>query len=105
MSFVQGLLSLQSEFDWQPHALGPPIQLPPEHVSGLVHTLPSLHVVPSGAAGFEQMPVTALHVPARWQASLAAHTFAFDPVQTPPWHVSVSVHAFPSLQAIVLLVW
>jgi hypothetical protein len=28
------------------------------------------------------------------------HTKGFVPVQTPPWHVSVCVHAFPSVQAL-----
>jgi hypothetical protein len=42
----------------------PPVQTPAWQVSFCVHVLPSLHVVPFGAAGFEQAPVAWLHVPA-----------------------------------------
>jgi hypothetical protein len=31
-----------------------------------VQGLPSSHVVPSGAVGLEQAPLTGLHVPATW---------------------------------------
>jgi hypothetical protein len=61
--------------------------------------LPSLHVVPFGAAGFEQIPVDVLQVPATWHWSLPPHVTGFEPVHVPDWHVSVWVHAFPSLQA------
>ena len=43
-----------------------PAQTPAWHVSVWVHRLPSLHAVPFGAAGFEQVPVPELHVPATW---------------------------------------
>ena len=44
VSSVQGLLSPQSAFDWQPpHTFGPPTQAPAEQVSGPVQALPSLH--------------------------------------------------------------
>jgi hypothetical protein len=75
-----------------------PVQTPAWHVSVCVHPLPSLQLAPSVLAGFEQAPVLALHVPASWHWSLAVHTFGFAPVQTPAWHVSVCVHALPSLQ-------
>jgi hypothetical protein len=35
-------------------------------MSPAVQALPSLHDVPSGAAGFEHMPFAGLHVPAVW---------------------------------------
>jgi hypothetical protein len=41
-----------------------------------------------------------LHVPATWQASLAVHVTALEPVQTPDWQESLRVHAFPSLQLV-----
>jgi hypothetical protein len=44
----------------------PPTQLPPWQVSVCVQALPSLHVVPSDAAGFEHAPVAGSHVPATW---------------------------------------
>jgi hypothetical protein len=43
---------------------GCPTQLPPWQVSPMVQALPSLHVVPSAAAGFEHAPVAGSHVPA-----------------------------------------
>ena len=46
-----------------------PAQTPFVQTSVVVLGLPSLHVVPFGAFGFEQMPVTVLHVPATWQMS------------------------------------
>jgi hypothetical protein len=74
------------------------VQTPAWHVSASVHALPSLHEVPFAAAGLEHVPVDGLHVPAVWHESLAAHETGFVPVQTPAWHVSVCVHALPSLQ-------
>ena len=60
----------------------------------------SLHTVPSGATGFEQVPVVGSHVPATWHASLAEHTTGFAPVHTPLWHASVRVQASPSAHAV-----
>jgi hypothetical protein len=71
-------------------------------VSLRVHAFPSLHAIPSAAAGFEHAPVLGLHVPATWHASLAAHGTGFDPVQAPFWHVSVCVHPLPSEHAVPL---
>jgi hypothetical protein len=48
----------------------------------VVQVLPSLQVVPSSADGFEQVPVAALQVPARWHSSLAVQTTAV-PRQAP----------------------
>jgi hypothetical protein len=77
-----------------------PVQTPDWHVSVCVHALPSLHVVPFAAVGFEQVPVEGLHEPARWHWSLAAQVTGFAPVQTPAWHVSVCVHGLPSLHPV-----
>src|SRR5207249_2905995 len=59
LSSVHGLLSSQ-------FSAGPPTHTPPAHVSFVVQTLPSSHEVPSGAAGFEQVPSAGSHVPALW---------------------------------------
>ena len=66
------------------HTTGaPPTQAPPWQASPIVQALPSLHAVPSAAAGFEQAPVEGSQVPATWQTSEAAQVTAV-PVQTPP---------------------
>ena len=75
-----------------------PAQTPVWHVSVWVHASPSLHNVPFGAFGFEQVPVAGSHVPATWHWSLDEHVTGLEPVQTPVWHVSVCVQALPSLQ-------
>jgi hypothetical protein len=77
-----------------------PTQAPAWHLSDVVQLLASLHVVPFGAAGFEHAPVPVSQVPATWHWSLAVHTTGFVPVQVPDWHVSVCVHALPSLHAL-----
>jgi len=61
-------------------------------------TLPSLQLVPLGAAGFEQAPVAGLQVPATWHWSLAAQVTGLAPVHAPAWQVSVWVQASPSSQ-------
>jgi hypothetical protein len=59
VSVVHTLLSL--------HTVGEPAwQMPPEHVSPLVHAFPSLHAVPLGATvGAEHCPVVGEQVPGR----------------------------------------
>jgi hypothetical protein len=57
-------------------------------------------IVPSGAAGLEQMPVDGSHVPMPWHWSLALQVTGFDPAHTPAWQTSVCVQAFPSLHAV-----
>jgi hypothetical protein len=80
------------------HATAMPcVQTPALQASPLKHELLSLHDVPSGSAGLEHMPVVVLHVPAAWQLSAAAHVTGLVPMQTPAVHVSVCVHALPSL--------
>jgi hypothetical protein len=76
-----------------------PVQVPAWQVSAWVQALLSEHVVPSGLAGFEQVPLVGLQVPALWHWSDAAQTTGFAPVQMPLWQVSVWVHALASLQA------
>src|SRR6185295_19275439 len=65
-----------------------------------VHALPSLHAVPSGAAGFEHAPVAGSQTPATWHWSDAVHCTGLAPVQTPDWHVSICVHLLLSLHAV-----
>jgi len=82
------------------HTTAVPLHAPPVHTSFSVQALPSEHDVPSAFAGFEQTPVDVSHVPTAWHWSLTVHTTGFDPVHVPDWHVSVCVHAFPSLHAV-----
>jgi hypothetical protein len=92
-SVVQGLLS----------SVGggvPGVHAPDWHVSEPLHTVASLHAVPFGFAGFEQVPFAELQVPASWHASEAMQTTGFAPVQAPDWQVSVCVQALPSAQAV-----
>jgi hypothetical protein len=74
----------------------------PQHSLALVHAWPSslqiaLHapsahlpsspstvqLVPSGAFGFEHLPVLESHVPATWHWSAAAQTTGFPPLHLP----------------------
>src|SRR5215831_5124526 len=75
---------------------------PAWQASPVVQALLSLQVVPFGAAGFEQVPVAGLQVPATWHWSDAVHTTGLLPVQVPLWQVSVCVHALLSLQVVPL---
>jgi hypothetical protein len=65
-----------------------------------VQALPSLHPVPSAAAGFEQKPDCGSQTPATWHWSLATQLTGFDPVQTPAWQLSDCVQALPSLHPV-----
>jgi hypothetical protein len=58
--------------------------------------MPSAHVVPSGFAGLEQMPVVS-QAPLSWQSSRAEQITGLAPMQAPLWHTSVCVQAFSSL--------
>jgi hypothetical protein len=75
--------------------------LPPTHspfwqVSVRVQALPSLQAEPFGLSGLEQAPVAGSQTPATWHWSSAWQTTGVPGVQTPPWHVSPWVQAFPS---------
>jgi hypothetical protein len=50
-------------------------------------------------AGFEQVPVAGLQLPASWHWSPGAQTTGFAPVHVPAWHASLWVHASASLHA------
>jgi hypothetical protein len=76
-----------------------PMQTPAWQLSLAVQALPSLHDVPLALAGFEHIPVDALHVPASWHWSDAMQTTGGPAVQVPPWQVSLAVHPLPSSQA------
>lgn len=67
----------------------PPVQLP---------AVP--HAVPFGAAGFEQVPLVVLQVPATWHASLAMHTTGALPTHVPAEQASVVVQALASSQSV-----
>ena len=77
-----------------------PAQTPPVQTSVVVLGLPSSHVVPFVAFGFEHTPVAGLHVPATWHWSSAVQVTGFDPVQVPDWQVSLWVQRFPSVQVV-----
>lgn len=80
------------------HDTGAPgAQLPITHASAIVHASPSSQVVPSALAGVEHVPVARSHAPASWHWSRGGHVTGIIPVQTPPWQVSVCVHASESL--------
>jgi hypothetical protein len=64
----------------------PAVHTPDLHVSLKSHALPSLHVVPSVAAGFEHWPVAVLHVPATWHWSLGVHVTGLVPTHAPDSH-------------------
>jgi hypothetical protein len=79
-----------------------PVHVPDWQVSVWVHALPSLQAAPFALVGFEQVPVAELQVPAVWHWSRAVHVTGFEPLQLPPWHVSVCVHRSPSLHDVPL---
>jgi hypothetical protein len=69
-----------------------PVHAPPWHASLLVQAFPSLHVVPSAEAGFEQLPVVGSHVPGEWHWSDAVQVTGLEPTQTPAVHSLVWLH-------------
>src|SRR5207253_1179292 len=79
------------------------VQVPLWQVSVWVQALPAVHAVPLLAFGLEHWPVVVLQVPATWHWSSAVQTTGLEPVQLPPWQVSVWVQALPSLHAVPLL--
>ena len=94
LSVVHTLLSLQTSG-------APEWQVPPAHVSPEVQAFPSsqaivLFVYTQPVAGLQLSVV---------QMLLSLQTTAEPALQVPPPHVSPEVQAFPSSQAIVLLVY
>jgi hypothetical protein len=79
-----------------------PAQVPLVQMSFCVHALLSLQLVPSDFAGFEHTPFAGSQTPGTWHWSSAVQTTGFAPEQDPFWHVSVCVHALPSLHALPL---
>ncbi|PYQ01844.1 MAG: hypothetical protein DMF82_18120 [Acidobacteria bacterium] len=61
---------------------GVPMQTPLWQLSPVVQARPSLQPLPFGLAGFEQSPVVASQVPARWHWSRAVQTTGV-PVHAP----------------------
>jgi hypothetical protein len=85
------------------HVTGLPLaQAPAWHVSACVQPLPSLHEVPFGATGLEQVPVDGLQVPARWHESDGAHVTGLPLTQAPAWHASPCVQPSPSVHEVPL---
>ena len=79
-----------------------PEQTPDWQVSVCVQAFPSTQTVPLLFGGFVHTPELVSHAPTRWHWSEAVQVFGFEPVQAPPWHVSVWVQALPSTQAVPL---
>ena len=79
------------------HITAAPVHVPLWQESPVVQRLLSVHAVPFAAFGFEHVPVAGLQVPAVWHASSGVHTTGVDPVQVPPWQVSIRVQPSPSL--------
>jgi hypothetical protein len=82
--------------------VSPPTHVPAWQASVRVHAFPSLHLVPSALAGFEQTPLVGLHVPASWHWSEAVHVTRLPPTHAPAWQASVRVHALPSSHVVPL---
>jgi hypothetical protein len=80
--------------------IGVPAQAPPVHASFVVHPLPSLQLVPSGAFELEQAPVVGLQVPATWHGPLAVQATGFEPVHVPPAHAYAWLQRFVPVQAV-----
>jgi hypothetical protein len=93
-SSVQGFVSAQS-------GGGPPAQTPPAHPSFVVHALPSLQGL---ALGRWTHPVAGTQA-SSVQTLPSSQTGGGPPAHAPPEQTSFAVHAFPSLQGAVLLVW
>jgi hypothetical protein len=75
----------------------PGLHVPAWQVSLRVQAFPSLQVVPFVFAGLEQVPLTVSQVPAVWHWSDAVQVFGPPGLHAPPWQVSTSVQALPSL--------
>src|SRR5438093_607598 len=83
------------------HATGAPgTQVPAWHASLTVQASSSLHALPLALAGLEHAPVAGLHVPASWHWSCATHGTGFPAAQCPASHMSPTVHASASSQAV-----
>jgi hypothetical protein len=77
------------------HAVGTP-HAPPLHTwPWEASVVPQL--LPSGAFGFEHVPVAGLQLPATWQTSRAAQLTGLPPTHVPLRQESLCVQALPSL--------
>ncbi len=85
----------------QPSTL--PEQMPPEHVSLMLHTWPSLHALPLSLAKTQPSVLVGSQLSAV-QSLLSLHGFGVAPTQLPPPQMSPNVHAFLSSHSLVLFV-
>ncbi len=58
-----------------------------------------MQLAPFALTGLEQTPL--LQAPTSWHESVAGHCFVLPLLQTPAWHVSETVQALPSSQAVL----
>src|SRR5262249_32075466 len=77
-----------------------PTQAPAWQESLCVQAFPSLQLVPSAFAGFEQAPVVASHVPPSSHWSVLVQVTGFAPSQAHAWQGSFCVQASASLQVV-----
>ena len=94
LSFVHGLPSLQV-------GAGPPTQLPPLHVSFVVHALPSLQ----GTVLFVKTHPVAVEHESLVHGLPSLHTSAAPPLHTPAAQASLVVHALPSSHVPAMFAW
>jgi hypothetical protein len=78
-----------------------PVQVPVWQVSACVQALLSSHAVPSGLAGFEQVPVVWSQTPGAWHWSDATQVTGVPLLHAPlPSQVSAPLQALPSPQEV-----
>jgi hypothetical protein len=77
-----------------------PVQAPLWQVYVCSHAFVPVHAAPSVTVGLEHAPVLGSHVPGTWHWSSAVQVTGLDPMHVPLSHVSVCVHASPSLQVV-----
>src|SRR5262249_50062761 len=84
------------------HSMPVPTQAPPWQLSPCVQAFPSLQALPFILGAFEQTPVVWLHAPAASHRALHVHPTRRSS-EPPASQLSPCVQAFPSLQALPLI--
>ena len=81
------------------HTLAAPWHAPPLHTSASVHGSLSLHTVPFMTGELVHTPLLGLHA-AVWHAGAAGQITGAPPRHPPLTHVSMVLHASPSLHSV-----